>query len=87
MDAMLHNGTTVTNNQFSFMLRRSKTEIIHMDLYIVFIDMKRVYDYVPHEAICGILDARGVPKTFVTIVHYMYSQSMTCVRTFIDNLV
>ncbi|XP_074347610.1 uncharacterized protein LOC141686476 [Apium graveolens] len=94
IEIRLRRKVTVSENQFSFMLGRSKTEAIHLlrrliekyrermrDLHMVFIDLENAYDSVPRSIIWTSLESKGVSRIYVRAIQAMYSQVMTCFRT------
>jgi Reverse transcriptase (RNA-dependent DNA polymerase) len=85
--------TTVSKNQFGFMLRRSTMEAIFLirqlmkrhreqkkDLHMIFIDLEKAYDKIPRNIMWWTLKRKLVPTKYVTLIKDMYTNVVTCVR-------
>ncbi|GKC30194.1 retrovirus-related pol polyprotein LINE-1 [Tanacetum coccineum] len=90
--------TTVFENQFDFMPRRTLVEAIHLirslmekymerqrDLHLAFLDLKKAYDGVPRELIWKTLIDKGTSKRYIKVIRDMYDGVKTRVRTSIGN--
>jgi hypothetical protein len=89
----LKTATSVTQNQFGFMPRRSTMEAIFLlrqlmeryreqkDLHMVFIDLEKAYDKVPRNVMWSALEKHKVPTKYITLIKDMYKDVVTCVRT------
>uniref|UniRef100_A0A8I6WS22 Reverse transcriptase domain-containing protein n=1 Tax=Hordeum vulgare subsp. vulgare TaxID=112509 RepID=A0A8I6WS22_HORVV len=86
--------TSVTKNQFCFMPGRSTMEAIFLvrqlmeryreqkkDLHMVFIDLEKAYDKIPHNVMWWALDKHKVPIKYITLIKDMYDNVVTSVRT------
>ncbi|XP_026396928.1 uncharacterized protein LOC113291632 [Papaver somniferum] len=94
IDQRLRGKTSVTNNQFGFMLGRSTTEAIFLvrklmeryrermqNLHMVFIDLEKSYDRVPREAMWWALEQKRVPPKYISLIKDVYEGAVTGVRT------
>ena len=89
----LRRVTSMTQNQFGFMPRRSTIEAIFLirqlmeryreqkDLHMVFIDLEKAYDKVPRNVMWWALEKHKVPTKYITLIKDMYKNAMTFVRT------
>ena len=87
----------ISTNQFGFMPGRSIIEAIFLirqvierfreqkDLYMVFIDLEKVYGKIPRNVMWWALDKHKVPSKYVTLIKDMYNNVMTSVRTIDGN--
>jgi hypothetical protein len=89
----LRGVTTVTKNQFDFMLGRSTTNVIFLirqlieryreqkkDQNMVFIDLEKAYD-VPRNVMWWALQKYKVSTKYITLIKDMYDNVVTSVRT------
>ena len=94
IEQRLRGETTISKNQFGFMLGRSTTEAIHLlrqlvekfrdkkkDLHIVFIDLEKAYDSVPRDVLWWVLEKKMVYSKYIDIIKDMYDNSVTSIRT------
>nr|GEU60462.1 craniofacial development protein 2-like [Tanacetum cinerariifolium] len=94
----LRRDTRVSENQFSFMPRRSTTEAIHLlkslmkkyrerqrDLHMDFLDLEKAYDSVPRKLVWRTLRDKGTPKRYSRVIKDMYVGVKTRVRTAMGN--
>lgn len=78
---------------------RSTIETIHLppilmekymkrgkDMHIIFIDLEKVYDSVPHSVIWTSVESKSVSWIYVRVIQKMYSQVMPCVRIPVSNI-
>ncbi len=90
----LRHTTTILENQFGFMPRRSTMESIFLlkllmekyreackDLHMIFIDLEKAYDRVPREVMWWVLEKNGVPLKYIKLIKDMYDDTVTGVRT------
>ena len=90
----LRQNVTISENQFGFMPGRSTTEAIHLlrqlierfrerkkNLYMVFIDLEKVYDKVPREILWWTLIKKGVAIKYIDIIRDIYDGVVANVRT------
>ena len=90
----LRRVTSVTQNQFGFMLGRSTMEAIFLiqqlmeryreqkkNLHMVFIDLEKTYDKVPRNIMWWVLERHKVPTKYITLIKDIYKNAMTFVRT------
>lgn len=86
--------TTVFENPFGFIPRRSTMEAIYLlrqlvekyrekkkDLHMVFIDLEKTYDKVPRDIIWSVLERKGVTKGYIDVVKDMYEGAVTNIRS------
>ena len=52
-----------------------------MDLHMVFIDLEKVYDTIPHNVMWWVLEKHKVPTKYITLIKYMYDNVVKSVRT------
>jgi hypothetical protein len=82
--------TSVTKNQFGFMLGRSTMEAIFLvrqlierykeqkkDLHIVFIDLEKACDKIPLNVLWWVLEKHRVPPKYITLVKDMCDNIVT----------
>ncbi|GJT38900.1 zinc finger CCCH domain-containing protein 18 isoform X1 [Tanacetum coccineum] len=99
IERRLRRETTVSENQFGFMLGRSSVEAIHLirslmekymerqrDLHMAFLDLEKAYDSVPRELIWKTLVDKGTPRRYIRVIRDMYDGAKTHVRTSIENM-
>ena len=91
----LRRVTSVTQNQFGFMLGRSIMEAIFLirqlmeryreqkkkDLHMVFIDLEKAYDKVPRNVMWWALEKHKFPTKYIILIKDMYKDAMTFVWT------
>ena len=90
----LRRMTSMTKNQFGFMLGRLTTEAIFLvrqlmeryreqkkDLHMVFIDLEKAYDKIPRNVMWWALEKHKVPAKYITLIKDMYDNVVTSVRT------
>lgn len=46
------------------------------DLHMVFIDLGKVYDKVPREAMCWVLEKKGVPLNYFKLIKDMFDRAL-----------
>ena len=93
-DRRLRGIIQVAERQFGFMPGRSTTDAIHClrrlmekarerksPLCLVFMDLEKAFDRVPHELIWWVLRRRKVPEGVVAVLQDMYKGTKTLVRT------
>ena len=51
------------------------------DLHMVFIDLEKAYDKVPRNIMWWALEKHKVPTKYITLIKYMYKNTMAFVRT------
>ncbi|GJZ56551.1 retrovirus-related pol polyprotein LINE-1 [Tanacetum coccineum] len=98
IERRLRRETSVSENQFSFMPRRSSVKAIHLirglmekyrerqrDLHMAFLDLEKAYDSVPRELIWKTLDKKGTSRRYIKVIRDMYDGVKTRVRTSIRN--
>ena len=94
IEAMLRQITSIGNTQYGFRPGMSTTEPIcilrilqekyremNKELHIVFVDLEKAYDRVPHDLIWWCPRKKGVPEGYITIIQYMYNDCETLVST------
>ena len=52
-----------------------------VDLHLMFIDLEKAYDRVPHEVVWSCLVKKGVPPVHIRVIKDMYEGGMTKVMT------
>ncbi|GKD31876.1 retrovirus-related pol polyprotein LINE-1 [Tanacetum coccineum] len=98
IERRLRRETSVSKNQFGFMLKRSLVEAIHLirslmekymerqrDLHMAFLDLEKAYDSVPRELIWKTLVDKGSLRRYIKVIRDMYDGAKTHVRTSIGN--
>ncbi|GJR80123.1 retrovirus-related pol polyprotein LINE-1 [Tanacetum coccineum] len=81
IERRLRRETTVSKNQFGFMLGRSSVEAIHLirslmenyrerqrNLHLAFLDLEKAYDSVPRELIWKTLIEKGTPRRYIRVI-------------------
>ena len=51
------------------------------DLYMLFIDLEKVYDMVPRDLIWWGLEKKGATKRYIEMIQGIYSGAITIMRT------
>jgi hypothetical protein len=90
----LRGVTNVTENQFGFMPERSTMEVIFLirqlmeryreqkkDIYMVFIDLEKVYDKVTRNIMWWALQKHKVSTKYITLIKDMYDNVVISVQT------
>ena len=90
----LRKNGSISVNQFGFMRGMSTIEAIYLprklmslysdrkvDLDMVFIDLEKAYDRVPHEVLWRCLEEKGVLPLYIRVIKNMYEGGRTSVRT------
>jgi hypothetical protein len=90
----LRGVTNVTENQFGFMPRRSTIEAIFLirqlmercreqkkDMYMIFIDLKNVYDKVTRNVMWWALQKHKVSSKYITLIKDVYDNVVISVPT------
>jgi hypothetical protein len=90
----LRGVTNVTENQFGFMPRRSTIEAIFLirqlmercreqkkDMYMIFIDLKKVYDKVTRNVMWWALQKHKVSSKYITLIKDVYDNVVISVPT------
>jgi len=78
---------SISENQFGFMPGRLTIEVIYLlrrlmglyrdrktDFYMVFIDLEKAYDRVPHKLLWWCLEKKGVSPGYIRIIKDMYER-------------
>jgi len=94
IERMLRKDASTSENQFSFMPGKSTIEVTYLlrkliglyrdrkvDLYIVFIDLEKAYDRVPHEVLWRCLEEKRVLLWYIRVIKNIYEEGRTSVRT------
>ena len=84
----------MSENQFGFMPGRLTIEAIYLlrrlmrlykdrkiDLHMMFIDLEKAYDRVPHEVLWRCLEKRGLSPVYIQVIKDMYERGRMRVRT------
>jgi hypothetical protein len=54
------------------------------DLHMIFIDLEKAYDKIPRNIMWWALKRKLVPTKYATLIKDMYTNVVTCVRTYDD---
>ena len=84
VERRLRSDISISESQFDFMPGRSTTEAIHLirrlmelfkdrkkDLHIVFIDLEKAYDKVPHKVMWECLKKKQVLVMYIKVIRDM----------------
>ena len=74
-------GELTTDAIFALRILAEKYREKQRELHCIFIDLEKVYDWVPREEVWLCLREKGVSETLVRVVQDMYRGSMTAVRS------
>ena len=96
IEQRLRHETTISENHFGFIPRRSTMETIYLlrrlmeryhdkkkDLHMVFIDFEKTYDKVLRDLIWWVLEKKGVTKRYIEMIQDMYNETIRKVRTIV----
>ena len=100
IDRWLRKHIPISKNQFGFMSSRLAIEIIHLltglielyrdrkkDLYMMVIDIEKVYDRVPREVLWRCLEKKKVSVSYIRVIKDMYKGVRMGVRTLGGNII
>ena len=84
IERRLRKDVSISENQFGFMSSRSTIEAMYLlrklmdmyrdrkvDLHMMFIDLKKAYDRVPHEVLWKCLEEKGVLSLYIRVIKDM----------------
>ncbi|GKD69869.1 retrovirus-related pol polyprotein LINE-1 [Tanacetum coccineum] len=93
IERRLRRETSVSENQFGFMLKQSSVEEIHLirilmdkymerqrDLHMAFLDLEKAYDSVSRELIWKTLVEKGTPRRYIKVIRDMYNEAKTSIE-------
>jgi len=94
IERRLWKDVLISDNQFGFMSGTLTTDVIYllrklmglyrdkkMDLHMVFIDLEKAHDRVPHEVVWRCLEKERVSLLYIRVIKDMYEGGRTSART------
>ena len=73
-------GKSTTDSTFALQQLQEKCRLMHLDLYLLFIDLTKAFDTVCRGGLWSILDKAGFPSHFVGIIRSFHDNMKATVR-------